>query len=256
MKDIEDEMGLESSVNKTPYDSKIDFTEQSQKNSKVNKDNNNKKINEELEEREKDDEIDDINEKKNVNKENENEINNNKNENLNENEEDKQKKMEEYMKSHQPKIDWGQNNNNLNSNKNENENENEVINNDEVIEEQINSNIENSRSKIENKSKLGNSKNAEVDDEYGDYGGFDNINSVVMNNQDNLGSLLVKKNDIQKKITNESNSNTKNLASSESKYEGEFGQSNLDQIKELEDKRVSPKNGSQGRADHHLVQCQ
>ena len=27
MKDIEDEIGLESSVNKTPYDSKIDFTD-------------------------------------------------------------------------------------------------------------------------------------------------------------------------------------------------------------------------------------
>ena len=238
MKDIEDEMGLESSVNKTPYGSRVDFTEQSQKNSKVNKDKNNKKIKEESEEREKDDEfdmkdIDDTNEINNAKKDNDN--NNNINDNINENEDDKQKRMEEYMKSHQPKIDWGQSNNNIDNNKNEND----VINNDEVIEEQINSNIENSRSKIENKSKLGNSKNAEADDEYGDYGGFDNINSVVMNNQDNLGSLLVKKNDVPKKLTNESNSNTKNLASSESKYEGEFGQSNLDQIKELENRNKS-----------------
>ena len=140
------------------------------------------------------------------------------------------------MKSHQPKIDWGQSSD-LNNIKNEKEND--AINNDEVIEEQINSNIENSRSKIENKSKLGNSKNAEGDDEYGDYDSFDNINSVVINNQDNLGSLLIKKNDVQKKLINESNSNTKNLASSESKYEGEFAQSNLDQIKDLKDKNKS-----------------
>ena len=62
---------------------------------------------------------------------------------------------------------------------------------------------------------------------------FDNINSAVINNQDNFGSFLVKKNDVKKKL------NAINLASCESKYEGEFGQSNLDQIKELEDKNKS-----------------
>ena len=131
-------------------------------------------------------------------------------------------------------------NENYENDENKNNNDNDVIK-TSVIEEQINSNMENSHSKVENKSKIKNSKNEEEDD---DYGGFENINSETINNQDYLGSLMVKKNEFQKKKnekqTNESNSNTnKYLASSGSKYEGEFGQSNLDKIKELEDKNKS-----------------
>ena len=107
MKDIEDEIGLESSVNKTPYGSKIDFTEQSQKNSKILKDDNKdkNKIKEDSEEKEKDKEEEleveeEIEDKKNQIaelKEKEKEK---------ESQEEKQKKMEEYMKAHQPKVDW------------------------------------------------------------------------------------------------------------------------------------------------------
>ena len=58
--------------------------------------------------------------------------------------------MEEYMKMHQPKIDWGEINKNQNSNIKSSENENQNQNNVEknsVIEEQINSNNEISYSK-------------------------------------------------------------------------------------------------------------
>ena len=235
MKDIEDEIGLESSMNKTPYGSKIDFTEQSQKGSKVNKEEK-EKTKKELEEREREKE-----EEQDEEQEIEQEDDKNKaivKENDNEDAEDKQKKMEEYMKSHQPKINWGENKNI----KPENENDNDVIK-TSVIEEQINSNIENShRSK-------GNSKKGEEDD-YDEYGGFDNVNSIAVNtNNDYLNSLIPKKNEannkkndaLPAKQTNESNNTNTNkyLASSESKYEGEFAQSNLDQVKELEDKNKS-----------------
>ena len=58
--------------------------------------------------------------------------------------------MEEYMKMHQPKIDWGEINKNQNSNIKSSENENQNQNNVEknsVIEEQINSNNDISYSK-------------------------------------------------------------------------------------------------------------
>ena len=231
MKDIEDEIGLESSMNKTPYGSKIDFTEQSQKGSKVNKEEKGKakKESEEIEKEEVQDEEKEIEDDKNnaIVKENDNE-----------DAEDKQKKMEEYMKSHQPKINWGENKNI----KPENENDNDVIK-TSVIEEQINSNIENSHRSKEN------SKKGEEDD-YDEYGGFENVNSIAVNtNNDYLNSLIPKKNEANNKKsdappakqTNESNNTNTNkyLASSESKYEGEFGQSNLDQVKELEDKNKS-----------------
>ena len=228
MKDIEDEIGLESSENKSPYGSKIDYKEQSQKDSriKIEEKPKTKKEPEEVEKDEEQEEEQEQEDNKAIIKDNDNE-----------NEEDKLKKMEEYMKSHQPKINWEENKNI----KPENENDNDVIK-TSVIEEQINSNIENSH----NKSKMENSKKGEEDDD--DYGGFDNVNSIAVNNNpDYLSSLIVKKNDINYKKNeipvgkqaNESNNTNKYLASSESKYEGEFGQSNLDKVKELEDKNKS-----------------
>ncbi len=120
--------------------------------------------------------------------------------------------MEEYLKSHHPKINWEENKNI----KQENENDNDVIK-TSVIEEQINSNIENNH----NKSKMENSKKGEENDD--NYGGFENVNSIgVNNNADYLNYLIVKKNDIKNKKneipvgkqTNESNNTNKYLASS------------------------------------------
>ena len=214
MDNIEEELGIESSVNKTPYGSKIDFTEQSQKDSK-----NNKKKNEIKEEENEEEE----------NKSEKNEIPELKEE---KNEAQKKDAMEEYLKRQKNK-NFGLSNNN---------NQIEEIRNEGQIEEQINSNLENSRSKIE-KSKVASSK-VDEDDEYG---GFDeNINSVNII-QDNLGSLLIsnkpqnKIKDINnnKQTVSESNTN-KYLASSESKnYEGEFGESNIREVNKLEDKTKS-----------------
>ena len=216
MDNIEEELGIESSVNKTPYGSKVDFTEQSQKDSKVNNKRN------EIKNEEKEVEEEEY--------ENQNEINEIKQDEGNEAQ--KKDAMEEYLKAHGKKH-LEENNNNI---------QKEEIQNEGPIEEQINSNFENSRSKIE-KSKLASSK-VDEDDEYG---GFDeNINSIN-NIQDNLGSLLIsnkpqnkiKEINNNKQTISESNTN-KYLASSESKnYEGEFGESNIREINKLEDKTKS-----------------
>ena len=220
---IGDEFG-DSSLNKN---SKIDYTEQSQKGSKI--DNEKKKIKEE--EKEEEEKEEEIEEEREDEKKNFNEVNEVKNEQNQENEEEKRKKMLEYMESHKPKINFEENK----VIKNENE-----IKNSSNIEEQINSNInDTNHSKLENKSKLGSSKINE-DDYYNDFD--NNIESIAINNQDNIASLMVKKNDLQKEKDNintgkqaisESNTN-KYLASSD--YEGEFGESNIKEINKIEEK--------------------
>ena len=220
---IGDEFG-DSSLNKN---SKIDYTEQSQKGSKI--DNEKKKIKEE--EKEEEEKEEEIEEEKEDEKKDFNEVNEVKNEQNQENEEEKRKKMLEYMESHKPKINFEEN-----KDANKSINHNETSN----IEEQINSNNNDlSHSKVENKSKLGSSKINE-DDYYNDFD--NNIESIAINNQDNIASLMVKKNDLQKEKDNintgkqaisESNTN-KYLASSD--YEGEFGESNIKEINKIEEK--------------------
>ena len=220
---IGDEFG-DSSLNKN---SKIDYTEQSQRGSKISKENKQIKE-EEKEEEEKEEEIE---EEKEDEKKDFNALNEVKNEQNQENEEEKRRKMMEYMESHKPKINFEENK----VVKNENE-----IKNSSNIEEQINSNInDTNHSKLENKSKIDSSKVNE--DEY--YNDFDNnIESIAINNQDNITSLMAKKNDLQKEKDNintgkqaisESNTN-KYLASSD--YEGEFGESNIKEINKIEEK--------------------
>ena len=225
---LEDELG-DSSINKNS--SKVDNTEQSQKNSRIK--------NQISEDKNEDEEKEEIKE------------DNNEDGSIPEvNDEDKGKtasekvaNMEEYMKMHKPKIDWGEinknQNNNIKSSDNENQNQSAVVKNS-VIEEHINSNNDISHSKRnENNSKINN------DEEDDDYGGFDdNINSIAVNNQDNaLSSLIGKNNNFQNKISDtakqivtESNkSKSKYMASSgDTNYEGEFGQSKMAEVNQLE----------------------
>ena len=125
MDNIEEELGIESSVNKTPYGSKVDFTEQSQKDSKVNSKKNEIK-NEEKEVEEEEEKYEDKNEINDAKKDEGNEA-------------QKKDAMEENLKAHGKKH-LDENNNNI---------QKEEIQNEGPIEEQINSNVENSRSKIE-----------------------------------------------------------------------------------------------------------
>ena len=240
-----DEFG-DSSINKN---SKIDNTEQSGRGSKMIKEGKQQikesKDENEIEEEEKD-EINDINN-----------INEVKNEEKQENEEEKRKKMLEYMEAHKPKINFEQNkdikkieddeikndNNNNSSKSDKNNNANKSSHNNEIsnIEEQINTNNNDlSHSKVENKSKLGTSKINE--DEY--YNDFDNnIESVAINAQDNITSLIGKKNDVSKKETTSkqaaSESNTNKYLASSGDYEGEFGESNIREVNKLEKKNTN-----------------
>jgi len=232
---LEDELG-DSSINKNS--SKVDNTEQSQKNSRIKNLVTDDKNEVEEKEEEKEEIKEDNNEDGSIP-----EIND---EDKGKTASEKVANMEEYMKKHQPKIDWGQinkdQNNNIKISTNENQNQSAVEKNS-VIEEQINSNNDISHSrKNENISK----NNNEEEDE--DYGGFDdNINSIAINNQDNaLSSLIGKNNNFQNKIndtakqiaTESNKSKSKYLASSgDTNYEGEFGQSKMAEVNQLESEK-------------------
>ena len=232
---LEDELG-DSSINKNS--SKVDNTEQSQKNSRIKNQISEDKNEDEEKEEEKEEIKEDNNEDGSIPEVND--------EDKGKSASEKVANMEEYMKMHKPKIDWGEINKNQNniikSSENENQNQSAVEKNS-VIEEQINSNNDISHSKKnENISKNNN------DEEDDDYGGFDdNINSIAINNQDNALSSFIGKgnnfqnkvNDTAKQIATESNkSKSKYLASSgDTNYEGEFGQSKMAEVNQLESEK-------------------
>ena len=202
MNDLFDEIG-DSGLNNNS-------SKASQKDSKVKNKSTNKSVNKNIKKNSIDNEFEDLDENIDENEENEN-IKNENEEKKDEpikTEMEKKNMMENYLNKHPPKIDKNQiKEENISEQSNE-------------IEENINTN--------DNLQK-NNSRLKEEDD---DYGGFDNINSETINNQ-NVQTTQSKKN---KKNSTSSNIN-KQIVSSDSynKYMDEFAQSKINEINRIED---------------------
>ena len=211
MDDLFEEIG-DSGLNNNS--SKLSQKESKNKNKSTNKSNKSIKknsIDNEIEELGVNrDDLEEIESIKNENEENENE--------KNKTEMDKKNTMEEYLKKHPNKM---ANNNKFEINK-INENISEQSN---EIEENINTN---------DNFQKNNSKLKEEDDEYG---GFDNINSETMNNQNIPTSSVAQSKKNTKKTTSNSNINNKQILSSDSynKYMDEFAQSKINEINKIEE---------------------
>ena len=202
MNDLFDEIG-DSGLNNNS-------SKASQKDSKVKNKSTNKSVNKNIKKNSIDNEFEDLDENMDENEENENIKNENeeKKEEPIKTEMEKKNMMENYLNKHPPKIDKNQiKEENISEQSNE-------------IEENINTN--------DNLQK-NNSRLKEEDD---DYGGFDNINSETINNQ-NVQTTQSKKN---KKNSTSSNIN-KQIVSSDSynKYMDEFAQSKINEINRIED---------------------
>ena len=241
MNDLFDEIG-DSGLNNNS--SKASQKESKIKNKSINKstNKNNKKDSidndfEELGVNRDDNEIEEIeiNKDENEMKESDikNEIENNKKD---ENEVEKMINMEKYLKEHQ-KINMV-----INMNKKEKEKEEKNKKNEENISEQSNEIEENINSNSNNNIQ----KNNSIKEEDEDYGGFDNLNSETINNQNIQTSS--KKNDKSKKNTNNTNSNiNKQVLSSDSynKYLGEFEQSKINEINKIEESNNNKNNDAE-----------
>ena len=212
MDDIIDEIG-DSGLNNNS--SKLSQKESKIKNKSTNKSNKidkkNSIDNNEIEELS-------INRDENDNEEIESIRNENENKEKEKNEKNEAEKrinMENYLKEHQ-KINMIINNNKKEQNISEQSNE---------IEENINT--------YDNMQK----NNSKIKEEEDDYGGFDNINSETMNNQNiQTSSVAQSKKNTKSKNNNNSNINKQILSSdSYNKYMGEFDQSKINEINKLEE---------------------
>ena len=212
MDDIIDEIG-DSGLNNNS--SKLSQKESKIKNKSTNKSNKidkkNSIDNNEIEELS-------INRDENDNEEIESIRNENENKEKEKNEKNEAEKrinMENYLKEHQ-KINMIINNNKKEQNISAQSNE---------IEENINT--------YDNMQK----NNSKIKEEEDDYGGFDNINSETMNNQNiQTSSVAQSKKNIKSKNNNNSNINKQILSSdSYNKYMGEFDQSKINEINKLEE---------------------
>ena len=212
MDDIIDEIG-DSGLNNNS--SKLSQKESKIKNKSTNKSNKidkkNSIDNNEIEELS-------INRDENDNEEIESIRNENENKEKEKNEKNEAEKrinMENYLKEHQ-KINMIINNNKKEQNISVQSNE---------IEENINT--------YDNMQK----NNSKIKEEEDDYGGFDNINSETMNNQNiQTSSVAQSKKNIKSKNNNNSNINKQILSSdSYNKYMGEFDQSKINEINKLEE---------------------
>ena len=212
MDDIIDEIG-DSGLNNNS--SKLSQKESKIKNKSTNKSNKidkkNSIDNNEIEELS-------INRDENDNEEIESIRNENENKEKEKNEKNEAEKrinMENYLKEHQ-KINMIINNNKKEQNISVQSNE---------IEENINT--------YDNMQK----NNSKIKEEEDDYGGFDNINSETMNNQ-NIQTSSVAQSKKNAKSKNDGGSNiNKQILSSDSynKYMGEFDQSKINEINKLEE---------------------
>ena len=210
MDDIIDEIG-DSGLNNNS--SKLSQKESKIKNKSTNKSNKidkkNSIDNNEIEELS-------INRDENDNEEIESIRNENENKEKEKNEKNEAEKrinMENYLKEHQ-KINMIINNNKKEQNISVQSNE---------IEENINT--------YDNMQK----NNSKIKEEEDDYGGFDNINSETMNNQ-NIQTSSVAQSKKNTKSKNNSNINKQILSSdSYNKYMGEFDQSKINEINKLEE---------------------
>ena len=210
MDDIIDEIG-DSGLNNNS--SKLSQKESKIKNKSTNKSNKidkkNSIDNNEIEEHS-------INRDENDNEEIESIRNENENKEKEKNEKNEAEKrinMENYLKEHQ-KINMIINNNKKEQNISVQSNE---------IEENINT--------YDNMQK----NNSKIKEEEDDYGGFDNINSETMNNQ-NIQTSSVAQSKKNTKSKNNSNINKQILSSdSYNKYMGEFDQSKINEINKLEE---------------------
>ena len=202
MNDLFDEIG-DSGLNNNS-------SKASQKDSKVKNKSINKSVNKNLKKNSIDNDFEELGVNRDENEENESIKNEEKNDESNKNEMEKKNMMENYLNKHPPKIDK----NKINQ-ENISEQSNEI-----EIEENINTN--------DNLQK----NNSRVKEEDDDYGGFDNINSETINNQ-NVQTTQSKKN---KKNSTSSNIN-KQIVSSDSynKYMDEFAQSKINEINRIED---------------------
>ena len=212
MDDIIDEIG-DSGLNNNS--SKLSQKESKIKNKSTNKSNKidkkNSIDNNEIEELS-------INRDENDNEEIESIRNENENKEKEKNEKNEAEKrinMENYLKEHQ-KINMIINNNKKEQNISVQSNE---------IEENINT--------YDNMQK----NNSKIKEEEDDYGGFDNINSETMNNQNiQTSSVAQSKKNTKSKNNNNSNINKQILSSdSYNKYMGEFDQSKINEINKLEE---------------------
>ena len=213
MNDIFEEIG-DSGLNNNS--SKV-----SQKDSKIKNKSTNKSMSKNLKKNSIDNEIEEVgvnrddNEIEEIESINEFKENNN---DKNKNELEKKNMMEEYLKQHPSKNKIEKNKFNI---QNISEQSNE-------IEENINTN---------DNFKKNNSRIKEEEED--DYGGFDNINSETMNNQ-NIQTSSVAQSKKNKKNSTNSNINKQNLNSdSYNKYMGEFDQSKLNEINKMEDNNRS-----------------
>ena len=218
MADLYDEIG-DSGLNNNS-------SKASQKDSRIKNQSTNKSNNKTLKKNSIDNEV----EEQGVNRDDDedveeiesNKIENEENKKDNKNEKEKMDLMEQYLNAHPNKrvnINKADENKNIEQNISVQSNE---------IEENINSN--------DNLQKNG----SKIKEEEDDYGGFDNINSEIINSQ-NIQTTSVaqsKKNGKSKKNTNGNNSNiNKQIASSDSynKYLGEFDQSKINEVNKIED---------------------
>ena len=192
----------------------------SQRDSKIKNKSTNKSVSKNIKKNSIDNEVEEVgvnrddNEVEEIESINDFKDNNN---DANKNELEKKNMMENYLKEHPNKNKIDKNKFNI---QNISEQSNE-------IEEKLNTN--------ENLQK-NNSRIKEDDD---DYGGFDNINSETMNNQ-NIQTSSVAQSKKNKKNSTSSNMNKQNLNSdSYNKYMGEFDQSKLNEINKMEDNNKS-----------------
>ena len=207
MKDLFDEIG-DSGLNNNS-------SKTSQKDSKIKNKSTNKSVNKNVKKNSIDNEIEElgvnrddneIGEVESINDENEEKIDEG-----NKNEMEKKDIMEKYLSEHPNKID-----------KIKNKEQNVSVQSNE-IEENINTN--------DNLPK----NNSRIKEEEDDYGGFDNINSETINNQ-NIPTSSVAQSKKNKKNSTSSNMN-KQIVSSDSynKYMDEFAQSKINEINRIED---------------------
>ena len=221
MDDIIDEIGDSGLNNNSSKLSQKDSKNKNKSTNKSNKIDKKNSIDNEIEELSINRDENENEEIESIKNENENQENINEKKEKNENEVEKRINMENYLKEHQ-KIKMIIDNNKKENNKNNEQNISEQSN---EIEENINT--------YDNAQK-NNSKIKEEDD---DYGGFDNINSETMNNQNiQTSSVAQSKKNTKSKNNNNSNINKQVLSSdSYNKYMGEFDQSKINEINKIEE---------------------